>query len=155
MTRGVGIDPPAARRFQQPTAQGEHGRVRPPWFLHMKVQVELLRMGGIRPPRGDVAVDGLERQYRARGRVESRPAIADRPPRIRMIDAAAKQRAIEFRELSRIRAVQHHAFQGREWLSPLRRRHGDQSCRTAVSGADGRLQAAGQERAHRGFHMDH
>ena len=127
--------------------------MRPPEFLHMKVQVELLWVGGIRPPRGDVAVDGLERHYRARGRVESRPAIADRPPRIRMIDAAAKQGAIEFREFSRIRAVQHDAFQGREWLSPLRRRHGDQSCRSAVSGADGRLSAAGQERPHCGFHL--
>jgi hypothetical protein len=63
----------------------------------MKVQVELLWIGGIRPPRGDVAVDGLERHHRARERVESRPAVADRPPRIRMIDAAAKQGAIEFR----------------------------------------------------------
>jgi hypothetical protein len=64
---------------------------------YMKVQVELLWVCRIRPARRDIAVNGLERQHRTGGCVKSRPAIANGPPRVRLIDTATKQRAIERR----------------------------------------------------------
>jgi hypothetical protein len=82
-----------------------------------------LWMCRIGPARRDIGIDGLERQHLTGGRVKSRPAIAERPPRIWLIDAAAKQRPVERRELFRIGTVQHDAFQGREWLSLWWRGH--------------------------------
>jgi hypothetical protein len=108
--------------------------------LHVKVEVELLWMWRVQPARRDVVVDGLERQHLPGGRVKSRPAIADGPPRIRLVDGAAKQGAVERRELSRIGSIQHDAFQGRQRrsLAPS----WSQSCRLqslapAAADADG------------------
>src|SRR5215469_15444741 len=89
----------------------------------MEIQVELLRMRRIGPARRDVGVDCLEREHLTGRRVKSRPVITDGPPWIRLIYVAADQGAVERRELTWVRAVQHDAFQGRERLSLLRRGH--------------------------------
>src|SRR5215469_4707409 len=91
----------------------------------------------IGPAGRDIGVDGLERQHLASGRVQGGSAIADGPARIRLIDPAPEQGAIERNELSWIWAVEHNAFQGGERLSLVRRCHGHQSCRSAIGYADG------------------
>jgi hypothetical protein len=63
--------------------------------------------------------------------VKGCPPIADRPPRIRLIDRAAQQFAVERRQPHRVRAVQYDALQGRGRGRLLRCHHGSQVCMQA------------------------
>lgn len=77
----------------------------------VEVEMELLRTLRIWPVRRDVPLDGLEGQHLTGRRVKRCPAVADRPARIRLVDRAAQQSAVERRQYERLRAVQDDAFQ--------------------------------------------
>ena len=80
--------------------------------------MKLLRVRGVRPPRRAVIPDALERQHQARADVNGGEGAVDRPPRIRLIDHAAKKRLVELRELQHIRTVKDHTLQFAEhWPS--------------------------------------
>ena len=77
----------------------------------VKIQMELLRARGVRPPRRPVVLHPLEREYETRASVKSREAIGDRPSAIGLVDRATEERPVELREFQDIRAVHHHALQ--------------------------------------------
>jgi hypothetical protein len=53
----------------------------------------------------------LEGQHEPTVGVERRPALAERPPRIRLVHYAAEKRLVEPRQLNDIGTVQHHTLQ--------------------------------------------
>ena len=59
------------------------------------IQMKLLRVVGVRPPRSPVVGHALEREYEAKIRVKRREVVTDCPPEIRLVDCAAKKRLIE------------------------------------------------------------
>jgi hypothetical protein len=105
-------NPPAAGiDVKQPATQTENLRLSLVEVSDLGVQVKLLRVRGVRPPRRAVILDTLERQYLARVDVKSREGAVDRPTRIRLIDHTAKKRLIELRKLRHIRTVKDHTLQ--------------------------------------------
>ena len=74
------------------------------------VQMKLLRVRAVRPPRRPVILHTLERKYHARARVKGRKVITDCPLRIGLVDRAAKERLVEPGEFKDIRTVQNHAL---------------------------------------------
>ena len=79
--------------------------------LDLQVEVELLRVSRVRPPRRLVVVHALEGQHEPTTGVECRPALPERPPRIRLVHYAAEKRLVEPGQANDIDAVQHHALQ--------------------------------------------
>jgi hypothetical protein len=112
MACGIREDPPAAGiDVQQRGAETENVRLGLLEVRDLDVQVKLLRVRGVRPPRRAVTLDALERQCEARADVKGREAAADRPPLIRLVDHTAEKRPVEVRQFQSIRTVQHHALQ--------------------------------------------
>jgi hypothetical protein len=112
MACGVREDPPAAGiGMQQRGAETEHVRLSLVEVRDFDVQVKLLRVRGVRPPRCAVILDALERQYEARADVQGREVAADRPPRIRLVDHTAEKRPVELCQSRHVRTVQDHALQ--------------------------------------------
>jgi hypothetical protein len=74
------------------------------------IQVKLLRVAGVGPPRSPVVGHALERQYEAKTRVKRREVVTDCPPVIRLVDRAAKKRLVEAGEFCDIRTVQNHTL---------------------------------------------
>jgi hypothetical protein len=62
------------------------------------VKVELLRTGRIGPLRRLMVIHPLEGQHHPAVEVERRPAVTERPPRIRLIQHAAEKRLIKPRQ---------------------------------------------------------
>ena len=115
----VGEDPPAAGiGLQQPGTLGEDLCLGDIEVGHLDVEMELLRVRGVRPPRRTVIRHLLEREYQARVDMQGRKVAADRPPRIRPVDRAAKKRLVELREFRHVRAVKDHALQLAEHQAP-------------------------------------
>jgi hypothetical protein len=105
-------DPPATGiDVKQPATQTENLRLGPVEVGDLDVQVKLLWVRGVRPPRRAVILDTLERQHQARVDVKGREGAVDRPTRIRLIDHTAKKRLVELRKLQHIRTVKDHALQ--------------------------------------------
>ena len=77
----------------------------------IEVQMELLRVRAVRPPRRPVILHALEREYQARVRMKGREVVTDRPPAIRLIDRTAEEQLVEPGEFKNIRTVQNHALQ--------------------------------------------
>lgn len=82
--------------------------------LDPQVEVELLRPSGIRPPWWLMVFDALEGQHKPTVGVECRPAVAKRPPRIRLVHYAAKKGLVEPGQLNDIGTVPHHTLQLRD-----------------------------------------
>lgn len=57
--------------------------------LDPQVEVELLRPSGIRPPWRPMIFNPLEGQHEPAVGMERRPAVAERPPRIRLVHNTA------------------------------------------------------------------
>ena len=105
-------DPPATGiDVKQSAAQTENLRLGLVEVSDLDVQVKLLWVRGVRPPRRAVILDALEPQHQARADVQGREDAADRPPRIRLIDHTAKKRLVELRKLQHIRTVKDHTLQ--------------------------------------------
>jgi hypothetical protein len=75
------------------------------------VKVELLRAAGVRPQRRLMPFHLLEGQYEPAVKVERRPAVTERPPRIRLIQRTAEKRLVKPGQLPDIGAIQHHTLQ--------------------------------------------
>ena len=78
--------------------------------LDPQIKVELLGPSGVRPPRRPMVFHPLEGQHEPVG-VESRPTLAERPPRIRLVHYAAEKRLVEPGQLNNNGTVQHHTLQ--------------------------------------------
>ena len=78
---------------------------------HLEVQMKLLRVRAVRPPRRAVVLHALKREHKAGSEVEGREVVADGPPGIWLIDRPASQRLVETAELADVRAVQDYALQ--------------------------------------------
>jgi hypothetical protein len=75
------------------------------------VKVELLRAGRVGPLRRLMVLHPLEGQHHPAVEVERRPAVTERPPRIRPIQHAAEKRLIKPRQLQDIGAIQHDTLE--------------------------------------------
>jgi hypothetical protein len=112
MTCGVCADPPAASaEVKQRAAQAEDLLLGQVEVRDLEVEVKLLRMRAVRPPRRLVVLHTLECEDQTRSRVERREVIIDRPPGIGLVDRATQERLVEPGEFTNIRAVQNHALQ--------------------------------------------
>jgi hypothetical protein len=114
MSCGVCADTPAplpVTRIKQRPAPPEDIFLGLVQILDPDVKVELLRAGGVRPPRRLMISHLLERQHHPTVQVERRPAVTQRPPRIRLIQRTAKKRLVEPGQFRYIGAIQHHTLQ--------------------------------------------
>lgn len=78
--------------------------------LDPQVQVELLGLGGVRPPWWSMVLHPLEGEHEPVG-VKGRPAVAERPPRIRPVHLAAEERPVEPGQPDDVGTVQHHTLE--------------------------------------------
>lgn len=87
-------------------------------ILDPEIQMKLLWIGGIRPPRWLVVQRSLKCQHETGFTVKCRPIVVQRPPAIRLIDRATEDLPIESGELERFRTIQHNALKTRDHVSP-------------------------------------
>lgn len=112
MARRVREDPPTAGvDVQQRGTEAEDLLLGLVKVHDVKVQMELLRVRSLRPPRRPVILHALEREYEARASVQGREVVIDCPPGIGLVDRATEKRLIEPGEFEDIRTVQDHALQ--------------------------------------------
>ncbi len=105
-------DPPTAGvDVEQRRTKAEDLLLGPVKVGDIEVQMELLRVRAVRPPRRPVILDALERKYQARARVKGREVVTDCPPAIGLVDRTAEERLVEPSEFKDIRTVQNHALQ--------------------------------------------
>jgi hypothetical protein len=98
VARRIGVDTPSAGALsgiEQRRTAGEHMLMRKSEVFDADVEMELLRMGRVRPTRGLVIFHALEREHLTRRCVEGRPLAAERPPPVRLIDPAADEGLVE------------------------------------------------------------
>lgn len=85
-------DPPTARvDVEQCGTQAEDLLLGPVKIGDIEVQMELLRICAVRPPRRPVILHALEREYQTRVRVKGREVVTDRPPAIGLVDRTAEE----------------------------------------------------------------
>ncbi|BCK72655.1 hypothetical protein Srufu_066080 [Streptomyces libani subsp. rufus] len=112
VARRICEDPPTAGvDVQQRGAEAEELFLSLVKVRDIEVQMKLLRVRAVRPPRRPVTLHALERQDQARARVKGRKVVTDRPPGIGLVDRAAEERLVEPGEFKDIRTVQYHALQ--------------------------------------------
>jgi hypothetical protein len=112
MARRVCEDPPTAGvDVEQRGAQAEDLLLGLIKVGDIEVQMKLLRVRAVRPPRRPVIRHTLERKYQARARVKGRKVVTYCPPGIGLVDRAAEERLVEPGEFKNIRTVQNHALQ--------------------------------------------
>lgn len=106
--------PLSVATVEQRGAPLEHAFLSLVQVLDPEVEVELLGAGGVQPLRRLMVLHALEGQHEPSISVESRPAFAERPPRIRLVHHAAEKRLVELGQLSNIGTVQHDTLQLRD-----------------------------------------
>jgi len=105
-------DPPTTGvDVEQRGTKAEDLLLRPVKVGDIEVQMELLRVRTVWPPRRPVILHALERKYQARARVQGRKIVTDCPPAIGLVDRTAEERLVEPGEFKDIRTVQNHALQ--------------------------------------------
>jgi hypothetical protein len=75
------------------------------------VKVELLRASRVGPVLRLMVIHPLEGQHHPAVEVERRPAITERPPRIRSVQHSAEKCLIKPRQLQDIGAIQHDTLE--------------------------------------------
>lgn len=123
MTCWVCIDPPAALAFadvEQRGAELQHLFVGLIEILYPQVEVELLWASGVRPTRREMVSHALEGQHEPRFGVEGRPAVVERPPRVRLVYHATEKGQIEPGKLKDVGTVQHHTLEAGDHESQRR-----------------------------------
>ena len=112
MARRICEDPPAAGvDVEQGGSEAKDLLLSLVKVRDIEIEVKLLRVRAVRPPRRPVILHALERKYQARACVKGRKVIADCPPGVGLVDHAAKERLVEPGEFKDIRTVQNHALQ--------------------------------------------
>jgi hypothetical protein len=112
VARRICEDPPTAGiDVEQRGAEAEDLLLSLVKVRDIEVQMKLLRVPAVRPPRRPVILHALERKYQAGACVKGRKVIADCPPGVGLVDRAAKERLVEPGEFKDIRTVQNHALQ--------------------------------------------
>ena len=94
VTGRIGEDTPAALRvtgIKQCGAEFEDMLLGVVQLLDLQVEVELLGAGGVGPPRWPMSFHALEGEHHPSIVVEGRPAVVERPPRVRLVHHAAEQ----------------------------------------------------------------
>jgi hypothetical protein len=105
-------DPPTAGvDAEQRGSKAEDLLLGPVRVGDIEVQMELLRVRAVRPPRRPVILHALERKRQARGGVKGRKVATDCPPAIGLVDRTVEERLVEPGEFKDIRTVQNHALQ--------------------------------------------
>jgi len=107
------IDPPAARAVatvEKRCAELEDLFLDPIEIRYSQIEVELLRASRVRPSRRLIVSHPLESEDEPGPGVEGRPALAQRPSRIRPVDRSAENRPVEAGKLGDVRAVKHHTL---------------------------------------------
>jgi hypothetical protein len=106
VARRICEDPPAAGvDVEQSGTEAEDLLLSLVKVRDIEIQMKLLRVRAVRPPRRSVILHALERKYQARARAKGRKVIADCPPGVRPVDHAAKERLVEPGEFKDIRTV--------------------------------------------------
>jgi hypothetical protein len=103
--------PPSVTRIKQCRAPPEDIFLGLVQVRDADVKVELLRAGGVRPPRRLMVLHLLEGQHDPAVEVERRPVVTQRPPRIRLIQSAAEKRLVKPGQFPDIGAIQHDTLQ--------------------------------------------
>lgn len=114
MTCRIREDAPAplpVPRIEQRSAQIDDVFLSSVQVRDTQVEVELLGSSGIRPVRWLMVFHSLECQHESTVGVERRPAVAKRPPWIRLIHPTAEKRLVEPGQPNDIDTVQHHTLQ--------------------------------------------
>lgn len=112
MARRVCEDPPTAGvDVEQCAAEAEDLLLGLVKVWHIEVQMKLLRVRAVRPPRRPVILHPLERKYEARVRVKGRKVVTDCPSGIGLVHLSAEERLVEPGEFKDVRTVQNHALQ--------------------------------------------
>jgi hypothetical protein len=112
MSRGICEDPPAAViDAEQRGAHGEDLFLSLVEVRDLKIEMKLLRVRRIWPPRGLVAFRALEGEYKAKASVQGREVLAHCPPGVWVVHSPAKQRPVEHGEFQDVGAVQDHALE--------------------------------------------
>lgn len=112
MARRIREDPPTARvGTDQPGPDAEDLLLSPVEVRDIEVQMKLLRVGAVRPPRRLVILHTLKCEYESRAGVEGRKLVTHRPSGIGLVDHASQKRLVEPGEFKDIRTVQNHALQ--------------------------------------------